>query len=161
MKMTTVHAERISQTAEITLNRGPEEVFPLFGAIEEKKWADGWEPDIIYTKSGEIEENMVFKTKPHAHHEPDYLWVVSKYDPDKMLVVYTVSTDERVWSIAIGCSDNGDGTTRATITYTFTGLSKKGSKLNRQALENMSKENLKDWERAINHYLETGTRLKH
>jgi len=47
------------------------------------------------------------------------------------------------------------------ITYTYVGLNDLGNRLNAHALESMFKHNLKDWELAINHYLETGSRLRH
>jgi hypothetical protein len=49
----------------------------------------------------------------------------------------------------------------ATITYTFVGLTKLGNERNAMALAAMYKHDLKDWELAINHYLETGSKLRH
>lgn len=52
-------------------------------------------------------------------------------------------------------------TTEAEITYTYTGLTEKGSEINQMALETMFRRDLKDWEEEINHYLATGERLEH
>jgi hypothetical protein len=45
--------------------------------------------------------------------------------------------------------------------YTYTGLTEHGNAINKLALGMMYRRNLKDWEEAINHYLETGQRLAH
>jgi hypothetical protein len=100
---------------------------------------------------------MVFKTKSHGHGEPDYTWTVSKYSPEQSLVEYTVFTAERIWFITIKCKEGASAqTTEAEITYTYTGLSENGNAKNEKALQRMYSRDLKDWEEAINHYLETG-----
>jgi hypothetical protein len=156
-----VHSRRVSKTAAITLNGTPERVFPLFGAIEEKKWAEGWNPEILYPESLPIEEHMIFRTPSHFHGEGPYLWAVSKYLPDSLLVEYTVSNADRIWFITIQCSDNKNGTTGAQITYTFTGLTETGNENSETALEHMYHSDLKDWEEAINYYLKTGKIMPH
>ncbi|MBI1766917.1 MAG: hypothetical protein HYR67_00920, partial [Bacteroidetes bacterium] len=46
------------------------------------------------------------------------------------------------------------------ITYTYIGLNNEGNALNATALEKMYAHDLKDWEKAINYFLETGKVLK-
>ena len=66
------------------------------------------------------------------------------------------------WWITIQCRESVAGeTTQAEITYTYTGLTEHGNAINKLALEMMYRRDLKDWEEAINHYLETGQRLAH
>jgi hypothetical protein len=155
-------SERISRTSVITLKAPLKEVFPLFGPLREKDWAAGWEPQVLYLAADFVEEHMVFRTPSHHEHEPEFTWTVSKYRPDQAFVEYTVFTPERLWWIAIQCRE-GDaaGTTGAEITYTYTGLTERGNRLNERALEMMFHRELKDWEEAINYYLETGERLEH
>lgn len=92
---------RISRTRTIALNAPLEKVFPLFGPIREKEWAADWEPRILYSATGFVEEHMVFKTRPRHSREPDFTWTVSKYHPDQALIEYTVFTSERLWWITI------------------------------------------------------------
>ncbi|MCX6132362.1 MAG: hypothetical protein NTU47_01000 [Ignavibacteriales bacterium] len=134
-------------------------VFPLFGPIEEKKWADGWDPVALYPASGNLEEGMVFRTPGHEEHENQFFWIVSKYQPANFVVEYVVSTPNRYWVIHIQCAGVSEHETMATITYIYTGLNDLGNEINRQAIENMYKDNLSDWEEAINYYLKTGTTL--
>jgi hypothetical protein len=117
---------------------------------------------MLYSTTDLVEEHMVFKTHSHHGHEPDSTWTVSKYCPDQALVEYTVFTPDRLWWILIQCRESIAGeTTEAEITYTYTGLTEKGNAINERALEAMYRHDLKDWEEAINHYLETGERLEH
>lgn len=154
-------AERVSKTATINLSESVEKVFPLFGPIEERKWADGWNPVVLYPESGELEEGMIFTTEGHGDGEIAFTWIVSKYEPESHLIQYIASTENRYWLVKIECFASSDTQTRATITYTYTGLNVFGNEINRRAIEKMYERDLKDWEEAINHYLKTGKVLKH
>lgn len=154
-------SQTITKSATITLNADITRVFPLFGPIEEKKWAEGWNPKVLHPENTVIEEGMVFVTKSPAENETESLWAVTKYNPEKHLVTYTVSTQNRIWFISVSCEPTVDNQTKAIVTYTFTSRNKHGIKLNQQSLEKMYKYNLEDWEEAINHYLETGKMLVH
>jgi hypothetical protein len=153
---------RISRTSVLTLNAPLPRVFPLFGPIKEKEWAEGWDPHVLYSTTGLVEEHMVFQVcSPHAL-EADSTWTVSKYQPDLALIEYTVFAPERLWWITIQCRESHPGgTTEAAITYTHIGLTENGNRVNEQALAKMYHRKLKDWEEAINHYLATGKRLAH
>lgn len=156
-------SRRISRTSIITLNAPLREVFPLFGPIREREWAAGWAPQILYSTTDLVEEHMVFKTPSHhGHGEPDYIWTVSKYLPDQAFIEYTVFAPERLWWITIQCcEDIPKQTTRAEITYTYTGLTDTGNVINEKTLQLVYAHNLRDWEEAINHYLKTGDRREH
>jgi hypothetical protein len=153
-----VSYERISRSATIHLNGPIEIVFPLFGPIKEKDWAEGWDPEIIYSKTNVVEQHMVFRTTGRHPEEPFYTWTITTFYPDQHLIEYTVSTANRVWFITVACTAENRQTT-ATITYTFTNLTDEGRKLNSEALDRMYANDLKDWELAINHYLKTGEML--
>jgi hypothetical protein len=154
-------AERLSRTATIVLHGAVDKVFPLFGAIEERKWANGWNPAILFPKSEQIEEGMVFTTQAHGHGEDKYAWIVSRYQVENHVVEYIVSTANRYWVITIQCVASSKDHTKATISYTYTGLTDLGNEINRHAIEKMFERDLEDWEEAINHYLATGEVLKH
>lgn len=163
MTSSSFTSRRKSRTSIITLNAPLREVFPLFGPIREREWAAGWDPQILYSTTGLVEEHMVFKTPSHhGHGEPDYIWTVSKYLPDQALIEYTVFTPERLWWITIRCwEDIPNQITKAEITYTYIGLTNKGNAINEKALQLMYARDLRDWEEAINYYLKTGKRLEH
>ena len=56
-------------------------------------------------------------------------------------------------------SFQGEEKTNVTVTYTYTGLTDEGNRKNKLAIEKIYANNLKDWEKAINRYLETGQQL--
>jgi hypothetical protein len=149
-------AEKVSKTATISLNGKIEKVFPLFGAFEERKWAEGWNPALVYPATEIIEEGTTFKTPGHGHNEAQFLWRVTKYDAAVRLVQYLVSSENRDWTITVKCSPLSSSKTTAEITYAFIGLNNTGNMLNEHMLARIYEHNLKDWEDAINYYLEKG-----
>ena len=156
-------AEKISRTATIRLKGSFEDIFPLFGPVREMAWAEGWEPAIMHLEGENIEERMVFQTKPHlADEEGLFTWTVTKYIPDRGQIEYTIFAPSRIWWIDIDCTPLADDTEcEATITYTHIGLNEAGNERNKSALSKMYQHDLKDWELAINHYLATGSMLRH
>ena len=152
---------KLSKTATITLNGPFEQVFPLFGPVRERDWAEGWEPQILLSDAGNIEEHMVFQTQPHFEEETrPYTWTVSKFEPAAGFIEYTTFAEDRLWWITIQCEELPSGEQcRAAIRYTYVGFNQNGNHRNQLALAAMYEHGLKDWEYAINYYLDTGQRL--
>ena len=87
------------------------------------------------------------------HGESEFLWIVSKYEPDKFLIQYLVNTENRYWTITVKCKAIEEDKTSAEITYTYIGLNELGNIINEHSLSAMYKNDLKDWEEEINNYL--------
>jgi hypothetical protein len=157
---TKIHFEskRVERSAAFTVKAPVEEAFPLFGPIKEKLWAAGWEPEIIYSESKDVEQHMIFRTNNKHGESENYQWIITQYQPDQFLIEYTVSTSQRVWFITVKCEAAGRET-KATVTYSYTGLTEEGNKLNENALNKMYAHNLSDWEEAVNYYIETGKQM--
>lgn len=153
-------SEKVSRTAKITTNGNIQKVFPLFGAFEERKWTEGWNPKLIYPSTEIIEEGTTFRTDGHGKEEIEFLWRISKYEPEEYLIQYLVSTENRYWTISIKCNSVSDIQTKATITFTYIGLNNLGNKINSQLLQKMYANNLIDWQEAINYYLDKGQILE-
>jgi len=153
-------SEKVSRTATIITKGNIQKVFQLFGAFEERKWSEGWNPKLIYPLKEIIEEGTTFRTEGHGKEEKEYLWIVSKFEPEKYLIQYLVSTENRYWTITIKCNSVSAIQTEAIITYTFIGLNKLGNNINSQSLQKMYANNLIDWQEAINYYLDNGQILK-
>jgi hypothetical protein len=145
----------ISRKSTIRVNGPLNRVFPLFGPVREREWAHGWDPRIVYSTTGLVEEHMVFQTKTeYAGQESEKTWVVSLYDPVQAIIEYTVFTSARLYWIAIRCwEDPAKKATLADISYTFTALTAAGQALIEKAVQDMFAHDLKDWESAINQYL--------
>jgi hypothetical protein len=151
-------AVRISKSATIVLDGMIDTVFPLFTPVQEKVWAEGWEPEIQYSQT-EAEVDMIFCTAPRFADEERYTWILSLYNIEAHELKYTVLTSERLWFITIRCEPFLNNKTKATITYTYTGLSQKGNDYNQLALQKMFAYDLNDWAEAINYYLKNGRKL--
>ena len=152
-------ARRVSRSASFVVNADVDAVFPLFGAFEERKWAEGWNPIPIYPEKEIIEEGTTFKVKAHGHGhdgEGDMIWFVSKYEPENHVIQYLVNTVNRIWTITVRCERTAsESKTKASVTYSFTGLNPEGNELNEKALNHMFQHNLQDWADEMNGYLDS------
>ena len=155
MNNTTFISERVAKTATILLNDRVDKVFPLFGAFEERKWSEGWNPSLIYPQKEIIEEGTTFRTPGHGHGETGFIWTVSKYDPGRFLIQYLVYSANRIWTITIICSPVSEHTSSAKITYSFTGLNALGNEINEHFLQIIYRHDLADWAEDINRYIKT------
>ena len=151
-------ARRASRSYTQVNTAPPAEVFPLLCPVREREWAPGWDCDLVYSSSGYAEDNCVFTT---AHPgEPDTVWTVTEHDPERFRVGFvTVTPGLRAGRIAIRLEANGDGTTTARVTYTFTALSEAGNRFVDAFTDEAFAEKMRGWERAINHFLATGTMM--
>jgi len=149
-------SKRITKTASFVVNDAINNVFPLYGAFEERKWIPTWKPILIYPSKEIIEEGTTFKLDASSHDhgsESEYLWIVTKFEPENYLIQYLVSTENRFWTINVkSYSIENDTKTKTTVIYTYTGLNDKGNKLNQKSLEKMYEEDLQDWAVALNDY---------
>lgn len=161
MSVSPVHSQtmhRIEQTASFLVKSAIGKTFPLFGPVREKEWAVGWEPELIYSQHPEVEEHMIFKT-PGKLPDEQFIWAVTQYRPDDFMIEYTVSAKDRIWFITVKCKPIGQNT-QVTVTYSYTGFTEQAHQLNQKAIQKMYAHQLKDWEAAVNYYIETGKRLE-
>ncbi len=135
-----------------------EKVFPLLCPVREKDWLDGWEYKMIHSHSGLIERDCVFTTPHHGVQET--VWHVTQYDPQRHVIEFVrVTPGETVVRININASVFENAGTKLDISYQFTSLSVEQNKFANEELENDFIASMKWWERALNHYMETGEML--
>lgn len=146
-------AEQLATTSTIILKGKIDKVFPLFGAFDEKKWTEGWNPTPIFPAAEKMEQGLIFKTPGHVHGEADLIWVVLKFDTIHSEVNYLVICPNRIIRITVQCSILGENATRASVTYQITGLNSDGNKIALHMVGKLSDSGLKDWQLAINEYL--------
>ena len=152
-------ARRVALSQTIHLSAPSGQVFPLFEPIGEQVWAEGWEPHMLFPAEGAAQTGAVFTTG----HPPEgeSIWALTAYEPTRLHLAYLrVTPGLHVAFIEIQCAGAQDGTTRATVTYTLTGLSASGN----DYLAHFSaryQEEMAAWERAINFYLAHGHALPH
>ena len=147
-------SKRVSKSVTIYLNDGVENVFPLLGAFEEKKWVKGWTPKPIYPDRETIEEGSSFFTPGFKKYDPDFIWVVTKYEPENYVIQYLVLGENGYWTKTIQCTNHTGNQTSAVITFSFTSLNASGNKAI-HVLADQFEKNLKKWENQLNTYLKS------
>lgn len=158
MNKSEFKSKRIVKAASITLNGNIDEVFPLFGANEEQKWAPTWKPEFIYPPDKKDEKNAVFKVEHsggHGRPKIVFHWVVTEYSKEQNKIAYVVFSGHSTHTIEIQCNSINDNKTQADIEYVFTSLDQHGSNLIAVMSEKTFSKNLLDWGGSINEYLES------
>ncbi len=141
------------------VNEGrPEEVFPLLCPVREKDWIDGWEYDMVYSKSGLAEEDCVFTTPHHGNSET--IWYINKHDKQHHIIEFVRFTPgETVVKIHIQLNELPGNKTEASITYQYTGLNEQQNEFIENNMQDSFQQSMIYWEKAINYYLKTGKKL--
>ena len=131
---------------------------PLLTANGECLWIAGWNPTYIYPESGRPEAGLVWTT---LHHGIAEIWVTVNYDPVQRTATHLKCAPERhVTCIDVQCDPLAAVRTTARVTYTITALSEEGQAEISKFTEAYYQEMLGWWEKAINHYVETGEALQ-
>ncbi len=141
------------------LNTGtPADVFPLLCPVREADWIDGWNYEMIFSVSGLAEKGCVFTTP--AANGNETTWYVTKHDADLFQIAFVrVTPGEMVVAIDIQLTDNDNGTTTSDIMYEYTALNEEGNRWIELDAVTVFNANMDYWEKAINHYLQTGKKL--
>ncbi len=147
---------RVSHSYVQRLVVGPAEVFPLLCPVREADWIEGWDPIDVWSRSGVAEADCVFITAAAPHPA---IWYVTRHEPDNGLVEMLKICPEvtacrltiQLRAVPTGCE--------AEITYTHTSLGPAGDRFVAGFTAEHYVEFMRDWERRVNHYLETGSAL--
>lgn len=149
---------RVEHSYRQKLVGSPDQVFPLLCPVREKDWVEGWDPVAVWAESGLAELDCVFLT-PHESGL-DAVWIVDQYDPEKRaLGLIKVVPRLLVTRVRIELSDDGDGGCFAEVSYAHTALGEAGKELVEAFTEEEWIRFMERWERALNHYLETGEKV--
>lgn len=136
----------------------PEKVFPLLCAVREAEWVPGWDYRLIYSNSGIAECGCVFITANEGGTETT--WIVTDHDPAAFKIAFVwVNPGFVAAQISIRLHATSSNQTAALISYTYTGLSENGNREVERYDRVWFEHKMRDWERAINHYLRTGQKI--
>lgn len=153
-----MNALRVARTFVQRLHAGPEVVFPLLCPVRESEWLEDWTCDMVYSASGVGEPGCVFTT-PH-HGATTTVWFMADHEPSRRVRFVRVTPGAMVVEIDIVLAPLGAKETEACIRYTYTALGEEG----RASLEKSTEEDwlrmMDWWERSMNHFLQTGERLR-
>ncbi len=97
-----------------------EQVVPLFGAHEERKWAHDWNPQFVYPNPASDQQGMVF-TVAHGHNSS--VWINTALDLAAGHIQYAyVLNDAMATLIDIHATRQGPQKTGVTVVYERTAL---------------------------------------
>ena len=148
---------RVQHTYVQAIQAPPDVVFPLLCPVREADWIDGWDPDWVLTDSGVVERGCIFQTPSGEDGVAPAVWVVTGHDPQAHRVaMIKVIPDLTVTTLDIALADDGDGGTRAAITYGYTALSDAGEAVVASCTAEWYRDFMQKWEAGMNHYLATG-----
>jgi hypothetical protein len=140
-----------------TANGPLERVAPLFGAHEERKWAEGWDPQFLYPQPAQDREGMVFQI---AHREHTATWVNTAFDLKDGHIQYTyVLGGAMATLIDIHLAPQGEHSTRVNVVYERTALVAEAND-HVQHFAEADRGADKEWEQAINRYLEKSAKAQ-
>jgi len=126
-----------------------EQVVPLFGAQEERKWAEHWDPQIVYPASAHDQQGMVFKV---AHGHNSAVWINTAFDLAAGHIQYAyVLSDAMATLIDIHAAPQGPGKTGVTVVYERTALVAEANEHVQHFAKNDANGG-KEWGDAINAY---------
>ncbi len=97
-----------------------EQVVPLFGAHEERKWAHDWDPQFVYPSPARDQQGMIFKVE-HGQHSS--IWINTALDLTAGHIQYAyVLNDAMATLIDIHATRQGPQKTGVTVVYERTAL---------------------------------------
>lgn len=135
----------------IHLQASPEEVFPLFGPVGEREWAQQWAPRMIFPSDSSMPATgAVFST---AEEHGEQTWVLTAYDQKQGHIRYCIFLPGLVVTeIDIWLQKLGDAQTSAEVAYRHTAISAAGDHLAARMGEHHGAMG-PHWEHAINEAL--------
>ena len=143
---------RVERRYTQKLHGKPDDVFPLLCPVREQEWVEGWDPLVVYSRSGFAENNCVFTT---GDEKPDSIWVITEFDSERhKLSIVKVTPGMTVARISISLSQNAVGHTNADIVYLYTAISPKGEQFVHDYSEEYFEKFMQYSEQVLNNFLD-------
>ena len=126
-----------------------DQIAPLFGANEERKWSAGWNPQFIYPTPAHDQQGMVFKV---AHGQFTSVWVNTALDLAAGHIQYAyVLNDAMATLIDIHVARQSAQKTAVTVVYERTALLPEANEQVQHFIKGDAGAG-KEWGDAINSY---------
>lgn len=149
---------RVSRSYMQHLNGPQSAVFELLCPVREADWVNDWRPKLVLTGSGYAEPGCVFITPGIPE---DALWLMTEYDPETYrLEIIKMIPGVVVGRISVALAAAGEKECTADITYAYTSISDHGDRALEEFTEEHFREFMGTWEKELNHYLSTGSKLE-
>ena len=112
---------------------------------------------VVYSESGVVEKDCVFITEDGPTQAA---WYVTEHDAARGQVEMIKHTPGVTFvKLNISLAAVSTGKSRAAIAYSYTALSEAGEKALEAFTAEAYRTAMQAWEKAMNHYLKTGTML--
>jgi len=157
----TFGGNRIVEGHSELIRSSPAIVFPLLCPVQEYKWIHNWECEIIYSSSGGIENNCIFrehKSGPILFDSkvPTY-WIASRYDPSNFIIQFILTTENiALTRIDIMVKEIGPGRSSVEWSMTITALNQEANNRINTATQNKAKMYLAVLGKTLKYYCEKG-----
>jgi hypothetical protein len=149
--------QRSTRAGVQTWGAPPERVLPLLTPLGEKAWALGWEPEMRWQAKDSGEGTLFVVRSPSGG---ETVWVLEAFDTVQLRVAYVhVTPGSLVVELTLRLTPLPEERTRADIRYTYTALSEAGNARIAHMTETNFAAFMRDWEREMNHFLQTGRKL--
>ncbi len=137
----------IDRTGEFTLDLPLGHAFPLFSPEGERAWIPGWDPDYLHPDHPSNAAGTLFRT---THNGEETLWLVLTYGYTEAIARYCrITPGSRIGTVQVHCREEGLGRTRATVSYSLTGLSTAGNAVLTALTTEKYAAMLQDWRAMI------------
>jgi hypothetical protein len=135
----------------------PAAVFPLLCPVREYDWIEHWRCELLHSHSGVAEDGCIFRTEFEDGH---MTWVVTRYEPDRRIEFTCFVPDQLVMRLRIDLQPSPGGGTLTHWTREYVATSDAGAMWVASHDEASYRERMRHLQKALSHYLLTGTRLE-
>ena len=150
----------VSFTYDQIINGSIDEVFPLYCPVKEKLWVNGWDPKVVFSNSGVIEENCAFVTKGHGDGHDAYWYVTEFNEKDKHIEMVMTIPETLIMFLIIDANPISSDQTKTTVTRKLTSIGNAGNNILKHFTEAEFNKTMQTWVESMNHYLLTGQLIK-
>jgi hypothetical protein len=155
-------ARRVICRHQETIAAPPERIFPLLCPIEEYKWIDRWDCELVYSESGVVEDNCIFREEMSPRlfgSSAPAIWITALNDSDHFRRHFVILNDELVRKAEVSIEDSGNGVSTVRWTTIATTLNQKGNQ-GFPELQAKLQLMLSFLGSSLRHYCETGEMLR-
>ncbi len=163
--MSDFQGKRVVCSHEEKIKAPAGDIFPLACPVEELKWIDGWQYEMVYSKSGGNETHCIFTeafSGPVLFDAPiTTTWFTTLYDPENTRVQFVLAAgDKALIKLDIDLKDAEDGAASCRWRFTFTTLNEEANRAVDETIEEKIMAILTFLGSSLKHYCETGEILK-
>ena len=156
---------RQHESFSISIDAPAEKIFPLACPVEELKWINGWDYNMIYSDSGKNENNCIFTENMSAQHimgteksELTY-WATTLYDQANQIIAFILLRSSTVTKLEIVMKTINPQATTVTWDMTITAINGEAGSVFNETLKERMMLMMTFLGHSLKHYCETGTIL--